>query len=502
VFGLGAILCVILTGKPPFEGTTWVDVHRQTVEADLGEALARLDACSADRALVRLARACLAVEPEDRPRDAGMVARAMTDYRASVAERLRAAELERATAQTKAAAERTARRLTVALAGALVALLLLVGCAWVWVERDRAGKCLVAEREAEQHIQEAVRLRDQGRAAPVEELTAWTEALAAASRAVYRLESGDTDPVLRTRAEELLAKLRRELKDRRMLARLEEIRLLKSELKDNQFDVQRAAREYADAFRDYGIDVEELPSGLAGALIRQCAIVRELVAALDDWGEASGLDAQRRRLLDVARQADLDPWRRRLRAALAEKDHEALMEAAQSKEVANLPPATLYLLAKALDNVGDPVESLRLRRLAQRLHPDDFWLNYQLAAQLADAKPPRRDEAIRFYTAALAVHKHSAGISLSLGNVLGSKGALDEAIGAYRETVRLQKDCALAHYNLANLLNQKGLAEEAFAEYREAIRLKPNYAGRTTTWAVPSPIAAGSTRRAPLFGTP
>ncbi len=422
VFGLGAILCVILTGKPPFEGATWAEVHRRTVAADLSGAHARLKVCPADRELARLARKCLAADPEDRPRDGGVVARMMTNYRASVAERLHAAEVERATAQAKAAAERTARRLTVALAGAIVALMLLVGGVWFGLERDRAEKRIAAEREAEQDIQEAIRLRDRGRAAPVEELTAWTESLSAAWRAVHRLKSGDTDPILRTRAEELLAKLQREWKDRQMLARLEEIRLRKSELKDNQFDVQGAAREYATAFRDYGIDVEKLPPGQAGAHIRDCAIVRELVAALDDWGEASGFDAQRRRLLDVARQADLDPWRRRLRAALAEKDHEALMEAAQSKEVANLPPATLYLLAKALVNVGDPVESIRLLRLAQRLHPDDFWLNYQLASQLADAKPPRREEAIRFYTAALAVHKHSAGICLSLGNVLGSQG--------------------------------------------------------------------------------
>jgi serine/threonine-protein kinase len=475
VFGLGAILCVILTGKPPFEGATRAEVHRQAVEADLAGAHARLRASRADTELVSLARACLAVDPKDRPHDAGVVARTVTNYRASVAERLRKAELERATAQAKAVAERKTRRLTVALAGALVALLLLGGCAWFWLERDRAEKRIVAEHEAEQQMKEALRLRDQGRAAPVEELTAWTEALTAARRAVHRLTAGNTDPVLRTRAEELLAKLERELKDRRMLARLEEVRLRKSELKDNQFDINGAVREYAAAFRVYGIDVEDLPAGKASTRIRESEIARELVAALDDWGEASGLDADRRRLLEVAREADLDPWRRRLRAALAEKNHEALMEAAQSKEVASLPPATLYLLAKALDHVGDSVESLRLLRLAQRLYPDDFWLNFQLAFQLANAKPPRQDEAIRFYTAALAVHKHSAGICLSLGNALASKGALDEAIGAYREAIRLHKDFALAHYNLANLLNQKGLADEAFAEYREAIRLKPNY---------------------------
>src|SRR5262245_36072769 len=75
VFGLGALLCEILTGKPPAGGVTTVEVQR-----DLAETLARLSACGAESKLVALAAQCLAVEPTERPRDAGVVAAEVTAY--------------------------------------------------------------------------------------------------------------------------------------------------------------------------------------------------------------------------------------------------------------------------------------------------------------------------------------------------------------------------------------------------------------------------------------
>src|SRR5262249_23352665 len=47
VFALGAILCEILTGRPPYEEGTASDICRQAAAGDLHDAYARLDACGA-----------------------------------------------------------------------------------------------------------------------------------------------------------------------------------------------------------------------------------------------------------------------------------------------------------------------------------------------------------------------------------------------------------------------------------------------------------------------
>ena len=80
VFGLGGILCAVLTGYPPYTGTRARKVHARAARADLAEAFGRLDASPAARELVALAKRCLAPHQSARPRNALEVASALTAY--------------------------------------------------------------------------------------------------------------------------------------------------------------------------------------------------------------------------------------------------------------------------------------------------------------------------------------------------------------------------------------------------------------------------------------
>jgi serine/threonine protein kinase len=132
VFALGGIMCAILTGQPPFSGKSRMEVIRRAAAADLAEAHARLDACGADADLVALCQHCLSPSPADRPADAQALADGMTAYLAGVQVKLRKAELAEAAAKTKSLEEAKRRRLTLALAGVVLVVLLvgLGGTTW------------------------------------------------------------------------------------------------------------------------------------------------------------------------------------------------------------------------------------------------------------------------------------------------------------------------------------------------------------------------------------
>ncbi len=149
---------------------------------------------------------------------------------------------------------------------------------------------------------------------------------------------------------------------------------------------------------------------------------------------------------------------------------------AERDQVAALPPATVYLLAKALYDHREMKHAITLLRKAQHLRPADFWINYQLAYFLTNIQPPQFEDAVRFYTAATASRPQNAGARLSLSYALRNRGAFQEAIIVAKTAIRLKPDYAEAYIGLGEALRSSGARDEAIAAFREATLLQPDRA--------------------------
>jgi serine/threonine-protein kinase len=520
VFGLGSILCEVLTGRPAYTGPSREAILRKALRGDTADALRRLDGCGADAELVALARHCLAAEPGERPRDAGAVARRMSAYLARVQERLKAAELARVEAQTRAQEfqvrariERSRRRRTVALALSVLGLVLLGGGGWTYLARqrlERAAQVNQALSQVEFLYADARRAGD--------DLARWVEARDAA-RAVEQLLADVRDKPTQRRLTDLVREVTEATataeNDQKLLAKLIDIRSARADDPDGS----TTEADYARAFQEAGIDLATLPPGESGAQIkaRSAAVTASLVAALDVWAAVRRFRHDRTgatRLAEVANAADPDPWQVGLRRALDLADRaaraQALCDLAASTKPETAPAVDLDLLGTALSQVGESKAAEDVLRAGRRRFPSDVWLNYDLARFLETHS--RREEAIRYYSIARALRPETAHalahaledkgesveavavfrdlVGLRPGNgshwgcygrLLQERGdrpgllaALEKAVETSRETIRLKPDDVLAHFNLGNALRDQGKLEEAIAAFRTAIRIKPD----------------------------
>jgi tetratricopeptide (TPR) repeat protein len=489
VFGQGAVLAVILTGKPPFAEGSAETARMRAAQGKMDECFARLDACGADPELVALCKRCLCPDPAGRPADAGAVAQAVAELRQAADERARRAELERvqaegekAAAELQAAEQRKRRRVTRVLA-AVIGLLLIIGtgaaialAAWALASAERARERTQQVLEEQQKTREAlsaeVRRRMQARAAldilggqVVEDLLARRTELGPEQRAFLQKalglyqelvqDVGDDGNTLRGAADAAMAIARIQQR----LAHLPESEAAYRMAIDLYRRLEQFATERSHAREGQGTAWNNL-----GNLLREMGRSRDAEDALTralDFNAGTLSTARTRMNIALVRELNGD-------LPGAEKRYREVLTALAADEAGS--PVSIEVLALAAacrSNLGSVLMTLGRPADAQPV------LDKSVAAfrLLAAAKDPQHRSSL-----GKALH-NLAGSLQSTGDGKGADKTIREAIAVERALV--EEYPAVANYRadlsnhcdrLASFLRAAQLRTDAVPFARDAVR--------------------------------
>ena len=300
-----------------------------------------------------------------------------------------------------------------------VAIILAIG-GLGWALRDRAARQTVLDQQIAHALQEVETFHQSEKP---------TEAMSAIKRAEGLLASGHS-------SDELANRVKQWRTDLETVERLDQIRLDEavpeialsgpeigiadkggsgsgsaSNINDDDWNNPAADAAYRQEFARFGLDLDALEVDRRPQIIRNSPICKELVAALDNWFHVRRVlgsfknkaSTDGNELLEIARRADPDPWRDRLRYAIQCDDAETLAKLATDADVLEQPLPTVLLLALALHHNKQYSQAIEILQAVQRRHPGDFWVNAVLADRLSRIRPARPDEAVEFQRIAVAL---------------------------------------------------------------------------------------------------
>lgn len=518
VFGLGAILCTILTGSPPYIAANAGLLQRKALEADLDEAYGRLERCGADPELVLLSRKCLSRLREDRLPDAGEVAKAVASYLAGVEERRRQAEMNRVKAEAeareqeerrrsqialaeanareqntqlalaeansreqkkqlelaeaKAQGQKKRRRVELALAAAIGLLAFSVGgFAW-WEDKQETNRRVEAENR-NRDVQERNRVDQDRILRNREALTGLVgeceDALRAdeADRAAAALAEADRR-MIEGGGEALANRLIRCRTDLGVLTEVIAIDNFRWTPVDSKPpDKKQVGGLFRTAFEQFGVELESAPVEESARRVTDSLVKERLLSTLDLWLQVE----PRAKVRAILNAADPDVYREGIRDAILDGKRTELLNRIARAEALEQP--AWFATALGQNPVIPKARRYEILKGALQGRPRSLAVFMSLG-RTSEGQQERPEVAVRWFQAAVIAHPNSKVAHNNLARVLFITRDLDDAIREFEVASRLDPKDWLPHIGLATAQLAKGDHNSMIRECRVAIDLAPN----------------------------
>lgn len=132
-------------------------------------------------------------------------------------------------------------------------------------------------------------------------------------------------------------------------------------------------------------------------------------------------------------------------------------------------------MGDALISHGDGPACIAWLRKAQRQHPDDVIINFDLGWHLGELPTVPWDEVLRFYQAALAGRPQSERMHVMVANTLLSMGRSEEALAAFSRVIELKADKPNGWHGRGVAYANLSQWDKALADFSKAVELNPRF---------------------------
>lgn len=526
IYSLGCVLFEMLTGRPPFQANSAVELQRKVLSEE-PVSPSRMNK-KVLRDLDTICLKCLHKDPSRRYLSA-------QDLAADLRRFLNNEPIQsRPVGFTERTLKWIYRHPTAATLSLGFSTILVIGtCFGIWLDRAKSSR----QQDASVAIENLL-----GKVYDFSKVERWQNARLVMTEASSRLKEANS--------QELTARCKKVESDLGLAEEFERIRQSRASLivehKNRRESIYSSLlKEYRQVFQQSGFDPDlDLQHNVR--VLQQSQLKDQMLVGLDQWAYAAFMQKQfalQKQLLEIARQASSEGgWPERFRNASLWGHKEQLLQLAEEAERVTPvpPPHQLALMGVLLKQTGAKADSTRLLREALRHHPHDFWLNWEMAFALWSAE--KYQEATMYYRIVLALRPenvwiingygvnliyakqyedglffirkaldmkptnsellHNMVLSLqmagrgsdsllesqrqiaafpengnvvfSYGTALSKAGRFEEAIPQYEKAIKLNPTNVMAHCNLGVACGRTGRRNEAERAFRKTIELEPS----------------------------